>query len=127
MSLQFEVQGVEELARVMRSVRDVRRLEKPFTNAGMEFARYMNVYPPPTSRQTYVRTGRYGREWEVRTGTQGAGINTTYENFAPYSIYVGSKESQARVHRGRWRTDEQGIQHIQPRLLEESKKAIWPA
>lgn len=58
-------------------------------------------YPPERPRQTYVRTGKLGRGWNVRPTTGGA----TIFNNRPGVIFAtgdGQGGGQAWMHVGRW-------------------------
>lgn len=58
------------------------------------------TYPAPPPSSTYVRTGTLGQRWTIGRGDmlRRVGNNTVY---APP---VQDRDSQARVHQGRWPT-----------------------
>ena len=85
-------------------------------------------YPPKPSGSRYVRTGKLGQSWTVPQiivtgnglrGTVGAGIS--------YARWVQSSESQAWMHRGRWRTDLDAVNANRARIVAHFQAAIQRA
>lgn len=128
-SLDATLEGVEPaLARLRQLGADVLDIiEPPLLRLGYRVEGRMKEYPPqrPT---TYRRTGKYGQAWftdpTVRSGDE---VRLNMGNRMAYSIYVGSDERQAWMHRGHWLTDEEALNEEMPRGVEEFRAAILGA
>ena len=57
-------------------------------------------YPPPPASSTYARTGTLGRSWASRV----SGLRAVIGNITGYAPYVQGADTQAWMHKGRWRT-----------------------
>ena len=78
---------------------------------------WIKVYPPQSSTTTYRRTRTLGRFWTAARPTWqnvAGGFSGRISNPVQYAPYVQADGLQARVHQGRWRTDEQAAQYVQP-------------
>lgn len=116
MPADFEVQFssndkevITELQRRRVNVLDV--LRPAFHRSGLGVEAAMKPYPPPPPASTYVRTGDLGRRWTTNTRAFGETIVTSTANVTRYARYVQAEGQQARVHRGRWQTDELALTH----------------
>ncbi len=122
--INMTVTGLPHLRRTMRRLQNPDLLRPAFSRAGWRIVRFMGVYPPPLADQQYERTGRYGREWEVEMMVGRGRISVTARNERPGGEYVGSEQMQAGIHLGRWRTDEQALDHVRPYLLDDLRDVI---
>lgn len=120
--LEIEVRGLERLVRSLGAF-EVFTLLRPAMIRGV--ARVVNAmadYPPAPDGSSYIRTGTLGRRW---TQTQPAVTASTTElrvavgNNTIYGPWVQSERFQARMHRGRWQTDEQELDRAADPLVAE--------
>lgn len=76
----------------------------------------------------YVRTGAEGRGWLVRLQPGGETFTAQLYNNIPYKKYVqGYANEQARIHRGRWSSQEQiekATAEAAPRRIEEAGEEL---
>lgn len=106
--LQVDVRrAVAELKRRGMAVADV--VAPEFARGGFLVEAAMKEYPPPPPASSYRRTGLLGRAWASRTLRRAAALTTEVANPTRYAPLVQSRERQARVHQGRWTTDEQAL------------------
>ena len=63
----------------------------------------IKTYPPAPAGSSYVRTGTLGRSWASKVSKLEAIIG----NVTAYARYVQGADTQAWMHRGRWRTTAQ--------------------
>jgi hypothetical protein len=85
--------------------------------------RNMEGYPPERPRQTYVRTGRLGRRWNVKRLDEGY----TVSNSTPYTKFVvGSAygTDQAWMHVGRWQLFRDVVDMEVDKLPQEISDAV---
>lgn len=88
----------------------IERLAPAVRRAVLRMQARMAVYPPQRPGSTYVRTGTLGRRWtsgQPTISTSGSAIVGRYGNNTNYAPFVQGDLTQARIHRGRWQTDEQ--------------------
>ena len=131
------VEGLDELFRKLDRVAAVEVLKPPMEASLKILEDYMKDYPPKsdgpmrfkTAKQRryffwalrngrivvpYSRTGKLGQAWStnVRIDQLPNGLHGeigTGEN-VPHARYVQSKQQQAEIHRGNWRTDAMAIE-----------------
>lgn len=77
----------------------------------------------------YKRTGKLGQRWAngKKVRASGDGIEGTLTNNIDYAPYVQSKALQAKVHQGRWRTDQMAIDHYLSWIVQTFNDAIAAA
>ena len=63
----------------------------------------IKTYPPAPAGSSYIRTGTLGRSWASKVQRREAIIG----NVTTYAPYVQGADTQAWMHRGRWRTTAQ--------------------
>lgn len=74
----------------------------------------MKDYPPAPADSWYIRTLTLGRTWSAQSPewqAAGNGFFGSIANPTPYGPKVQSAQQQARVHRGRWDTDEDVLEY----------------
>lgn len=79
--------------------------------------------PPPNS--TYKRTGRLPISWSVKRGMGG---RIEIVNSTDYAQWVVGRDTQARIHRGRWYIAEDEVEQQVPQLIrmcEREYQAQW--
>lgn len=140
--MSIEIRGLDRLFKKLGKVAATETLVKPMQRSVLRLQRRMQEYPPalpsrqgPTSRRTtrrgarnfrqgYKRTGTYGRRWTTRVTASGGGLVGKVGNNVAYGPYVGSKQFQARVHQGRWNTDDQVVREEQPAIVADFQATI---
>ena len=110
------ITGAEDIIRRLDATQRNAVYRPPMERAMGRLEATMAEYPPPPSGSRYKRTRNYGRLWTQKIEEDGDGITGILGNAVrdprygrAYGPYVGSAERQARVHQGRWTTDEQAI------------------
>lgn len=142
--MSIEIRGLEQLYRKLDKVAATATLVKPMQRSVMRLQRRMQEYPPPlTPRQGplgprasrrqasvrnfrggYRRTGTYGRRWTTRVTTEAGGLQGKVGNNVAYGPYVGSRQYQAKIHAGRWNTDQSVLDQETPGILADFQKTI---
>lgn len=109
---------MQRLTRLPRGLDDA--LLAGTEDASALYLREMRVYPPQRAGSLYRRTGTLGRSWfrQVQRVPGGArGEIFSNGNMAPYNIRVQKAGLQARVHQGRWQTDEAVAERLRPQIV----------
>lgn len=117
---QLTITGLDRLRARIESfgARSAEEMAQGLQEALLLLAGELGEYPAALPGTRYVRTGLLGRLWGAarpwvwRQGwrAQGGAMRGSIENWRPGIEYVQSRESQATVHRGRWRTAEEVIE-----------------
>ena len=71
--------------------------------SGKRLKRNAQVYPSRPAGSRYVRTGELGRGWRV-SAVQNSSLSVV--NRVKHGPWVQKATKQAKVHKGRWQTDE---------------------
>lgn len=104
--MQVEIRGTGELVQKLNQIADINQLRPTLRESAEIFREEMTDYPPPPVGSRYVRTLTLGRLWTVTPVFQvWNGLQVKVGNVTPYVRWVQSRLMQARVHRGRWRTE----------------------
>jgi hypothetical protein len=130
------IRGVAELAAALNEPID--ELMRPvLIGVANEAQTLLAKYPATLPGQRYIRgygypggprtSEGYGRKFQITPMNRSAVLL----NLASYGGYVGSAQSQARVHRGRWVTDQEAAtkverQGIAQSLFEEGLRKRFP-
>lgn len=140
--MSIEIKGLDKLYRKLDKAAAKQTLVKPMQRTTLRLQRRMQEYPPalpprqgPVSRRTsrrgarnfrlgYKRTGTYGKRWTTRVMSSGDGLVGKVGNNVKYGPYVGSKQFQARVHQGRWNTDDQVVREEQAAIVADFAREI---
>lgn len=80
-----------------------------------------------TIQVPYVRTGKLGQSWEYQITVTGNGLRGEVGPGVNYARWVQSSESQARIHRGRWRTDLDAVNANRGAIVRHFRAAIQRA
>lgn len=136
------IKGLDQLFRKLGKAAATKTLEAPMQRSVLKLQRRMQEYPPalasrqgPVSARTskrglksfrngYRRTGTYGRRWTARVMPAGNGLLGKVGNNVAYGPYVGSQQFQARVHRGRWNTDDQVVKEERAAIVTDFAREI---
>jgi hypothetical protein len=111
-------QGLQDLS---KEIPEIGR--RKIYDAMNRITRNMEGYPPERPRQTYVRTGRLGRRWNVKRLDEGY----TVSNSTPYTKFVvGSAygTDQAWMHVGRWQLFRDVVDMEVDKLPQEISDAV---
>lgn len=105
----------------------IERLAPAVRRAVLRMQARMAVYPPQRPGSWYRRTGTLGRRWtsgqpQVRAG--GGSIVGRYGNNTEYAPFVQGDDMQARIHRGRWQTDEQVARELAGEIARDFEREI---
>lgn len=130
-TIHINIQGLDETLKRLDDIGGVRMLEPAMWKAVSRLADYMSEYPPVRSGSTYVRTGTLGRRWAAATSQSvtvaGNTIRGAVGNNTAYAPLVQSSRFQARVHRGRWRTDVMAINANRDKIVADFIAALRAA
>ena len=121
------ITGIEELFRKLDTVIAIETLVPPMQRSVYRMVNAMADYPPPPAKSRYARTGTLGRRWTSKVARQSSGVTGTVGNNTSYGPFVQSKAFQARVHRGRWQTDEQVLTDNLQTIQTDFERAIEAA
>lgn len=140
--MSVQIKGLDALIRKLGKAQAIQTLEKPMTRSLLRIQSRMQEYPPQLSprqgparagasrrsvarlRQPYKRTGTYGKRWVTRMTKAGEGLVGKIGNNVQYSPYVGSAQFQARVHQGRWNTDDQVVKEESGAIVADFAREI---
>lgn len=107
--VEVEIRGVDALIAKLGKVQGTNVLRPPMQRAVLRIQRDMQEYPIQRVGSTYRRTGTLGRLWTTRIQQSGQYMEGKVGNRVKYAPFVQSRQFQARVHRGRWQTDERVV------------------
>lgn len=124
----IEVRGLEKALRMLeKGQRGVERALRDAVNRTLLLLQdRIAMYPPPPPNSTYRRTGTLGRRWMTARPhifVKKRMLEGVIGNNTRYAPYVQARDTQARVHRGRWRTIEDVIEQSRDdaqRILENA-------
>ena len=128
--IEIEVRGIERVVRELGRGAALETMRAPMLRGLYRLQRRMAAYPSAPTGSSYVRTGTLGRRWTtaapVITGGAGdmvgrIGNNTTYGPF------VQSEQFQARVHRGRWETEQKVMASEKDAIVKDFERAVQAA
>jgi hypothetical protein len=100
--------------------------KKEMLSAVTEAKQRVSHYPPERPNQKYIRTGAYGRSWNITTD-KGAKSYTLKSSGVKYARYVGGYADgtgQAMVHAGRWALLQAAMQRAAKRFVVRMKDRI---
>lgn len=148
--MSIEIRGLDRLLKKLDAVTAARVIARPMARGVTRLQRRMQEYPPPLAaiqgpasapvrfstrsgravnfiarrRKPYRRTGTYGRRWTTRITGNATGMVGRVGNNVRYGPFVGSERFQARIHRGRWNTDERVVRQEQPGIVADFQSEI---
>ena len=126
---ELEVEGLEPIIAGLEKARPIMEQEVRRASDAILFfmVAFMKPYPPQRPNSSYRRTKTLGRTWAAARPTFAAqldGFVGRISNATPYGPDVQAALSQARVHRGRWQTDEMATEAGQPVAREQYEAAL---
>ena len=107
--VEIEIRGTDALIAKLGKVQATNVLRDPMQRAVLRIQRDMQEYPPQRVGSTYRRTGTLGRLWTTRVQQNSGYLEGKVGNRVKYAPFVQSRQFQARIHRGRWQTDERVV------------------
>lgn len=126
--LRIEVEGLDETLKRLDGIGGIRALEPAMWKAVYRLQADISVYPPPMPRQRYVQTGTLGRKWTARSAASvtsgGNELRGKVGILLEYAPFVQSSRFQARIHRGRWRTDLQVLDANRDAIARDFRAAM---
>lgn len=123
----------EVIARLRRYQADLPAIVRPpLDRGGLRVEAGMKPYPPPPPNSRYVRgapphSEKLGSRWTSRSISGPGFVGREVGNTASYGPWVQSRELQARVHQGRWQTDEDVIMRELPATVSDVRQALVDA
>lgn len=122
------ITGIQQVNGNLNKLKNRSILRPPMAQSVQMLQRYMARYPSAPAGSSYTRTGTLGRRWVTRIKQTARGLLGEIGNNTPYGPFVQSERFQARIHRGRWQTDEDAIRENESaiiRFFERALKAAW--
>lgn len=101
-----------------------REVRSTLQRAGFRIQASMQTYPPPPPRSRYRRTRNLGNRWETRVVASDDQVGAQVLNPVGYAPPVQGQEAQARVHRGRWLTDEGALDMHRRDIIDGVSRAL---
>lgn len=129
MPITVSIAGLDDALRRLERAAGDEALRRGMVRAVERLRNRMADYPQQRRGSSYRRTGTLGRRWETRVESASGGVRGRVGNYTvDYAPLVQSHRFQARVHRGRWQTDQQVIERetetITGYFREEVERAI---
>lgn len=123
--MSIQIKGLDALIRKLGKAGAIKTYMPPMRRSQLRLQRRMQEYPPAIASSAYVRTGTYGKRWATPPPTVSSdGIVGKVGNNVEYSPFVGSESFQARIHRGRWNTDDKIVKEESPAIVADFQRAI---
>lgn len=123
--------NVDEVIRALQRYRaDLPAIvQEPLDRGAMQVLAGMKPYPPPPPESRYVRgapphSENLGKRWTSRRIRGQEYVGREVGNNASYAPWVQSSELQARVHQGRWQTDQEVIERELPGIVADVEQAL---
>lgn len=143
MSVTIELRGVSELLARLARLEGLAPVKGIMTAAASDAKAWLAQYPAPirTNPNRWYERG-YGTRWRRKDGSIGGrrtsetlgrrwtiqildqGFAARVGNNASYGHWVQDRQTQARVHRGRWRTIQDAAEQQGPIIVAKMKAAI---
>lgn len=123
----------EVIAKLQRYRADLLAIvQPPLDRGGLRIEAGMKPYPPPPPDSRYVRgapphSEKLGSRWTTRRIAGQGYVGREVGNNASYGPWVQSRELQARVHQGRWQTDEEIVTRELPATVLDVERALVDA
>ena len=98
------IYGLDELEKKLGRLASIEILKPPMHKSTKLIQSEAQIYPPPRSGQTYVRTSNLANRWVERVEVRGKTLVGIISNNVSYGKWVQHPQYQAWMHRGRWPT-----------------------
>ena len=119
MKIKWEFVGVDALISRLQSTVAPESLLPVYRKYAAQAERYLKVYPTPPGGSTYDRSGLLGQAWQHDARIESGRVVAEAWNTRSYAPWVQEHEQQAKVHRGRWRTDRMALDEVEDPLKSE--------
>ena len=102
----IRITGVEEVNARLDRLKGIDWAVTPMNQSVLRLQERLALYPPKRAGSTYVRTGVLSKEWTTKVQQEGSTrVTGTVGNAVEYAPWVQSRNFQAGIHRGRWKTE----------------------
>lgn len=125
--IRITITGLDEAVQRVGRMQVLDALHAPMQRAVLDVQARMQQYPPQRSGSSYRRTMTLGRRWTSVVVREGNSLRGTVGNNTRYAPLVQSQMYQARVHRGRWLTDQGAIEQAAPAIIADFAQAVRAA
>jgi len=125
--IRITITGLDEAVQRVGQMQVLDVLLAPMQRAVLDVQARMQQYPPARSGSTYRRTMTLGRRWTSVVVREGNKLRGTVGNNTRYAPFVQSSMFQARVHRGRWLTDQGAVEQTAPAIIADFAQAVRDA
>lgn len=107
--MQITITGIDELINRLGQAQSNDVLRTPMIAALALLQGRLATYPSPPENSSYRRTTTLGPSWNMGqpVSLAGGGIQGVIGTKLTYAPYVMGHGQQARIHQGRWPTEEQ--------------------
>lgn len=125
MDIRITISGVDQVIARLNRINDARWAGPPAEASLRILEEKLAKYPPVRPNSKYERTNVLGDGWTVDPGeTSRERVSRKLANGVEYSPWVQSKLLQARVHRGRWKTEVQAVEENKDQIVAIFRAAI---
>jgi hypothetical protein len=116
--IDIEVKGLDDLiVRIDSSARILyRHLRRAMGRGLAALQRRIQPYPAPPPDSSYKRTGTLGRRWQANVVEHAPAVRGILSNPTSYAPFVVGEETQATIHKVRWKTDKQAANEALPTI-----------
>ena len=111
--------GTGALITRLKDTVDPRVLLPVFRKYSARVEAFLKVYPTEPPASTYDRTGLLGQAWQSDARYERGSVVAEAWNTRNYAPGVQGSATQWKVHRGRWRTDEDALDEVSPGIVSE--------
>jgi hypothetical protein len=122
----IEIVGLDALIRKVGNVANAQNVIEPRMRHWSErIGEEWHKYPPPLPGQRYRRTGNLGRGRRQLLQRSARDITAIARSSGPaYNVWVLDGGTQAGIHRGRWRTDDQMVSQYTRNVVDDLDATI---
>ena len=124
--MKLKLDGFDELRKKLGDFKALDVLTPPMQDAMIRLEGRMKQYPPQRPTK-YIRTGVLGKRWVTKVERQGGRLVGSVGNNTTYAPFVQSAMFQAKIHQGRWQTDQIVMDEEQAAIIRDFERAIAEA
>lgn len=129
--IRITITGLDEAVQRVGRMQVLDALHAPMQRAVLDVQARMQQYPPQRSGSSYRRTMTLSRKWTSASAREVTREGNTLRGRVgirlSYAPLVQSQMYQARVHRGRWLTDQGAIEQAAPAIIADFAQAVRAA
>ena len=104
-TVSIRITGVEEVNLKLDRLKGIDWAVTPMNQSVFRLWERLALYPPELPNSTYKRTTVLGKGWTKEVERAGNTVTGTVGNRVKYAPWVQSRNFQAGIHRGRWKTE----------------------